>query len=141
MQIYLQLTLDENTYTTYNTNIIITYTFTLHYSYLHHMYKQYIRTYNTYNTISNHLIEFQLAYLKTFYHYILQCTDLRLKTYVAQISINKLPTHITLLKPLLSVLLVQFINLIIKYGNCRVVKQNCSNIKPFSDKFDKRKPQ
>ena len=63
MQIYLQ---DENTYTTYNTYIIITYTFILHYSYLHYMYKQYIRTYNTYNTISNHLIEFQLAYLQLF---------------------------------------------------------------------------
>ena len=40
MQIYLQ---DENTYTTYNTNIIITYKFTLHYSYLHYMYKRYLQ--------------------------------------------------------------------------------------------------
>ena len=50
-----------STYTTYNTNIILTFTFTLHCSYLHY----YTSTnYNTYNTISNHLIRLQSAYLQ-----------------------------------------------------------------------------
>ena len=42
-----------NTYATYNTNIILTFTFTVYTS----------TNYNIYNTITNHLIRLQLAYL------------------------------------------------------------------------------
>ena len=46
---------DQNTYTTYNANIILTFTFKLHYSYLHYRYYlqniiQYPHTIRLYNT-------------------------------------------------------------------------------------------
>ena len=46
---------DQNTYTTYNANIILTFTFKLHYSYLHYRYylqniMQYPHTIRLYNT-------------------------------------------------------------------------------------------